>query len=72
MKQCSRPGCRWQALAPSSAAEREQYLDHLVDAHTQEVDAEVPEGMVQVHVGDDEWVTVSLDEANELHRKRRR
>jgi hypothetical protein len=67
MKQCSRPNCGWQTFAPSPQVAREQYLTHLVEAHTQDVDADVPEGMVQVHVGDDEWVTVSPDEATELH-----
>lgn len=71
MMQCSRPGCGWQAIAPSTAAAREQYLVHLVEAHTQDVDAEIPDGMVQVHVGDDEWVTVSFDEATALHELQR-
>ncbi|SEO38364.1 hypothetical protein SAMN04487948_102157 [Halogranum amylolyticum] len=69
MKQCSRSGCAWQTFAPSPRLAREQYLSHLVEAHTREVDADVPEGMVQVHVGD-EWVTVSPDEATDLHRYR--
>ncbi|EJN60430.1 hypothetical protein [Halogranum rubrum] len=67
MLQCSRPGCGWQAFAPSAAAAREQYLIHLVEAHATDVDAEIPDGMVQVHVGDGEWMTVSFDEATELH-----
>lgn len=66
---CYHPGCRWQSIAPSLPAAREQYVEHLVDEHVREVDAEVPEGMVQVRFGeDDEWRTVTREEARRLHR----
>lgn len=69
MYRCSRPGCGWQSFAPAAEAAREQYVEHLVSAHTVEVDAEVPEGMVQLRL-DDEWVTVTPEEARALHRER--
>lgn len=65
---CSRPGCGWEAIAPSDAAARQQYVEHLVEAHSTTVDADVPEGMVQVKAGDaEEWTTVTVEEALELH-----
>lgn len=68
MMRCHHPGCRWQAIAPSAALAREQYLQHLVDAHAEQVEADIPEGMVQVKVGDDdEWRTVTPEEARRLH-----
>ncbi|WP_158056176.1 hypothetical protein [Halorussus halophilus] len=63
---CEKPGCRWTAIAPSSAAAREQYREHLKDEHTTEVDAEIPEGMVQVKV-DGEWKTMTPEEAKSFH-----
>lgn len=67
MVRCHYPGCAWQAIAPSTAAAREQYLQHVVDEHAREVDVDIPEGMVQVKVGDDEWRTVTPEEARRLH-----
>jgi predicted small metal-binding protein len=68
MIRCSHPGCSWQAIAPSENAAWNQYAEHLVDEHAQSVDVDIPEGMVQVRFGeDDEWVTVSAEEARELH-----
>lgn len=65
---CQRPNCGWEAIAPSGAAAREQYAEHLVEAHTTTVEAEVPDGMVQVRAGeDDEWTTVTVEEARRLH-----
>lgn len=65
---CHAPGCRWQAVAPSPAAAREQYLRHLADEHVREVDAELPDGMVQVRFdADDEWLTVPPEAARRLH-----
>lgn len=65
---CHRPGCSWEAIAPSRAAAREQYAEHLVEAHATTVEADVPEGMVQVKSGDaDEWTTVTVEEARRLH-----
>ncbi len=63
MRRCTRDGCRWQAIAASRDAAAEQYARHLVEAHTTERAADVPEGMVQVRFGeDDEWRTVTPDE----------
>jgi predicted small metal-binding protein len=68
MIRCSQPGCAWQAIAPSEDAAWTQYAEHLVDEHAQSVDVDIPEGMVQVRFGeDDEWVTVTAEEARELH-----
>jgi predicted small metal-binding protein len=65
---CLRPGCGWQAIAASRRAATEQYARHLVEAHSTEADAEVPEGMVQVRAGDtEEWQTVTVEEAKRLH-----
>ncbi|WP_132059546.1 hypothetical protein [Halorussus amylolyticus] len=70
MLRCDQPGCRWTAFAPSETAAREQYRDHLADAHVEEVDAEIPEGMVQVRI-DGEWQTVTPDEAKSLYEETR-
>lgn len=68
MRRCERAGCGWQAIAPSEAVAAEQYARHLVEAHASEVDADVPEGMVQVRAGgSDDWVTMTPDEAREFH-----
>lgn len=69
MYRCSRPSCAWRSFAPAAAAAREQYVEHLVDAHTEDVDVDVPEGMVQLRI-DDEWLTVTPEEARRLHRER--
>jgi|GEM_PF-4686330 len=68
MYRCTRPGCRWQAIAPTEQAAREQYVDHLLDEHVTEVEADIPEGMVQIKLGaDEEWRTVTPEEAHQLH-----
>jgi len=67
MIRCPDPDCGWQAIAPSDDAARDQYAAHLVDAHTESVDAEVPEGMVQVRVGDGEWRTMTAEQATTFH-----
>ncbi|MFC7047349.1 hypothetical protein ACFQH6_19755 [Halobacteriaceae archaeon GCM10025711] len=62
------PGRLWLAgHRPSEQAAREQYRAHLRDAHIQEVDADIPDGMVQVQVDDGEWRTVTPEEAHRLH-----
>ena len=67
MLHCEHPNCGWTAIAPSERVARERYVDHLLDEHTREVDAEIPEGTVQVKVGDDdEWTTVPLEEARQI------
>lgn len=71
MHRCDREGCGWQAIAPTGAAAAEQFARHLVAAHGRETDADVPEGMVQVRTGeDDEWTTMTLEEAKAFHATR--
>ena len=68
MRRCSHPGCSWQSIAPSPDAAVEQYAEHLVAAHSRSVDADVPDGMVQVRFRPEgEWVTTTFEEAQELH-----
>lgn len=68
MRTCNRPGCGWRAIAPSAAAAVKQYARHVLEAHSTEVEADVPEGMVQVRSGeDDEWTTMTVEEAREFH-----
>lgn len=70
MLRCHYVGCGWHALAPSERAAREQLDAHIAAAHVSEVDAEVPDGMVQVKTGDDdEWRTVPPEEAARLHER---
>ncbi len=65
---CSHPGCSWRAVAPSRDAAWDQYAEHLVGEHARTVDADIPEGMVQVRFGtDEEWVTTTPEEAHRLH-----
>ena len=68
MVRCSHPGCSWQAIAPSEEAAWTQYAAHVVEEHARAVDAEIPDGMVQVKREDDgEWITVTFDEARSIH-----
>lgn len=68
MVECSYAGCSWQSIAPSAAAAREQYAEHIVDEHARTVDAEIPEGMVQVKLeSEGEWITTTIEEARKLH-----
>lgn len=65
---CEHDGCGWHAVAPSDAAARDQYVEHVVAEHAREVDADVPDGMVQVRVdSDDEWITVTPEQAVTFH-----
>lgn len=69
MIRCSYDGCRWQSIAPSEEAAQEQYATHLVEAHTTEVDAEIPDGMVQVKMdAADDWRTMTPEQAAAFHR----
>ena len=68
MIECSHHGCSWRAIAPATEAAWGQYADHLLADHSKTVEADIPEGMVQVKLGAEaDWVTVSLEEAGELH-----
>jgi predicted small metal-binding protein len=68
MVRCSHDGCSWQAIAPSEAAAVEQYAEHMVDEHAREVEAEIPEGMVQVKLErGGEWITTTPEDARKLH-----
>lgn len=68
MRQCPLPHCGWQAIAPSEEAASRQLEEHFLEVHTEEVDADIPEGMVQVRCGpDDEWRTMTPEEARAFH-----
>lgn len=69
MLTCSHPGCSWRALAPSEDAALDRYAEHLVAEHARTVDADIPEGMIQVKLdGEDDWITTTVEEADALHR----
>lgn len=68
MVRCSHDDCGWQAIAPSEDAAWDQYAEHLLAEHSRQVAADVPEGMVQVKLDrDGDWLTVTVEEAHELH-----
>ena len=69
MIRCGYDGCGWVAIAPSRQAAREQYDQHIVAEHVEEVDVaeKIPEGMVQVKVGEGDWETMTPEEAKSLH-----
>lgn len=68
MIRCSRPGCRWQAVAASRDGATDQFAEHLVDAHATVHEGTVPEGMVQVRFdGGEEWLTMTVEDAIVLH-----
>lgn len=68
MYECPQDGCGWRAVAPSRRAAHDQYAEHVVDEHAEVVDGDIPDGMVQVRLGkDDEWRTVTLEEAKRIH-----
>jgi hypothetical protein len=48
-------------------AAEEALAEHVVREHATEVDADVPEGMVQVRVGDGEWRTMTPAAARAYH-----
>lgn len=68
MVQCSYSGCSWRAIAPSEEAAWEQYAEHIVDEHARTVEAEIPEGKVQIKLeSEGEWITTTMEEARKLH-----
>ncbi len=70
MLRCSHPQCSWRAIAPSEEAAWPEYAQHLVETHSTTVDADIPEGMVQLKFDDDgDWITVSVEEAGEIQRE---
>jgi hypothetical protein len=69
MVRCLHEGCSWLAIAPSEGAARTQLADHVATEHATTAGADIPDGKVQVRVGpDDEWRTVTAEEARDLHR----
>ncbi|MFB6188770.1 MAG: hypothetical protein ABEI57_02700 [Halapricum sp.] len=69
MIRCPHPGCVWQSIAASQAGARQQYADHLVEAHADRVEADIPDGMVQVRVDEeDDWRTMTPEQARAFHR----
>jgi predicted small metal-binding protein len=68
MVRCTHADCGWQSIAPSEAAAQRQYADHLVDVHAETVDREIPDGLVEVRLGeDDEWRTMTFEQAQAFH-----
>ena len=68
MVRCAYEGCGWQAIAPSREAADEQYAEHIVTEHAETVDADIPDGMVQVRDGEDaEWRTMTVEQALAFH-----
>lgn len=68
MVRCSHPDCSWRPIAPSENAAWSQYATHLVEEHARRVDADIPNGMVQVKLAEDgEWMTVTVEQARRLH-----
>lgn len=68
MIRCPHDDCGWRAVAPSRDAATQQFAEHVVAEHAREVDADVPEGMVQVKVErEGEWLTMTPTEARALH-----
>jgi hypothetical protein len=66
--QCPNADCSWRAIAPSTDAAREQYARHVLEEHAREVDADIPEGKVQVKLHPDgEWFTTTRAVAKRLH-----
>lgn len=71
MVRCSYEACPWQSIAPSDSAAQKQLAKHVVERHGVQVDADVPDGKVQVRFADDgEWQTVTAAEAKRLHEER--
>lgn len=65
---CPETNCGWQAIAASESAAQAQLSEHLVDEHTESVDADIPDGKVQVRSGDDdEWLTMTVEQAAAYH-----
>lgn len=62
MLACPEDDCGWQAVAPSRRAALAQLAEHLVAEHGTVVDADVPEGTVQVRQNG-EWTTVPVEDA---------
>ena len=68
MVHCTHDDCGWHAIAPSPAAAKRQYATHLVEEHASEVDADIPDGKVQVRIDeDDEWRTMTFEQAKTFH-----
>lgn len=63
---CPHRECGWQAIAPSERAARRKYASHVVEAHGKSVDAEIPEGTIEVkHDGDDEWEQIPVEDVSD-------
>lgn len=58
--------CEWFTVASGLPGEH-QYREHIKEEHIEEVDADIPEGMVQVKIRG-EWVTLTPEEAREVTR----
>ncbi|KZN26361.1 hypothetical protein A4G99_21400 [Haladaptatus sp. R4] len=67
MIRCSQADCGWVAIAPSERAALNQYEAHLLETHVETVEAEIPDGYVQVRTEDGEWKTMRAEDAREFH-----
>ena len=67
MIRCSQNGCGWVAIAPSERAAWKQYESHLLGAHVETVETEIPDGHVQVRTENGEWKTMTREQAREFH-----
>ncbi|WP_266076935.1 hypothetical protein [Haladaptatus caseinilyticus] len=69
MIRCSQRECGWVAVAPSEQAAWRQYESHLLREHveTVEMEMDIPDGYVQVRTDDDEWETMTPEEARQFY-----
>lgn len=65
---CAYDGCSWQSIAPAEEAARQQYAEHIVSDHAETIDVDIPDGMVQIKLGEDgDWITTTREAARMLH-----
>ncbi|RBI64540.1 hypothetical protein DMJ13_08700 [halophilic archaeon] len=65
MVRCEQEDCGWVAIAPSGRAAWRQYEEHVLAEHVETVEADVPDGHVQVRTDDGEWTTMEIEEAKD-------
>lgn len=59
-------GCGWRRITPTAAVARRLKAEHVAEVHARHVDADIPEGRVQVRL-DDTWITTTTARARDLH-----
>ncbi|WP_049970738.1 hypothetical protein [Haladaptatus cibarius] len=69
MIQCGQHDCGWMAIAPSERSAWKQYESHLLREHveTVEIEAEIPDGYVQIRTNDGEWKTMTAEDAKKFY-----